>query len=269
MRIAHESMNCIFPTVQALTEYDYCLVHLLDESQDYLDNFYRASNDGREIILDNSIFELGEAYDEERYWFWIRDLQPTWTIIPDVLNDKDGTLKRLNEWFEKYPLTSSHTKPIAVVQGKNESEALACFDKLQRDPRVEKIGISFDSASHIHDKNMSKDELMHTHMKGRIDFLNKATNYGSSRDMMKPVHLLGCSLPQEVRYYNKYDSNVIDSIDTSSPIIHGFFGIKYEEVGLAKKHPQKLFELINEDVTLDQMSLMTYNMWKFRKFANG
>lgn len=254
-------MNDIFPAVQRMTDYDYCLVHLMDENEIYRRNFIDSARMGREIILDNSIFELGEAYDEGKYAYWLQYLRPTYTIIPDVLNSYEGTIDRMNAWFEKFPLTNNFTKPIAVVQGQNEDEALACFDQLQHDDRIAKIGISFDSASHIPNKDIPADERMHLHMEGRINFLLKAAR----GKINKPVHLLGCSLPQEMKYYRAI--NFIDSVDTSSPVVHGYFGIKFQQTGLSRKHPQKLFTLIDELVTVDQMTLIGYNTQVFREFC--
>lgn len=268
MKIFHESMNEIFPMVQKMTDGDYCLVHLMDENPTYASNFARASREGREMILDNSIFELGEAYNEERYAYWMQYLRPTYTIIPDVLNSYIGTMNRLQDWFHKFPLTRNFTKTIAVVQGNNEGEALACFDELQRDPRIDKIGISFDSASHL-EEGLSSKEKLKAHMKGRAAFLNKATDGGRKYGLNKPVHLLGCSLPQELYLYNKYDDGIIDSVDTSSPVVHGFMGIKITKDGLDDKHPQKLFTLIDETVTVDQAVLIGRNIHTFRKIANG
>lgn len=267
MKIFHEAPNSIFNFVQHLTDGDYCLVHLMDENEVYKKIFMEASASGREIILDNSIFELGEAYDEDRYVFWANTLRPTWTIVPDVLNSREGTMDRLAKFFENHPHINHITSPIAVVQGDTENEAIKCFKELQADDRVEKIGISFDSSSHLSNlKNVGKDEKMLMHMRGRIDFLSRVTNFGKDK-LNKPMHLLGCSLPQEMKYYTSFPQGMIDSVDTSSPIIHGYFGIKYEAVGLARKHPQKLFELINEDVTIDQRHLMAYNMAMFREFT--
>lgn len=268
MKIAHESMNCIFPMMQAMTDYDYCLVHLMDENPTYQYLFEDAAKKGREIILDNSIFELGEAYDENRYYYWVQALRPTYTIIPDILNDCDGTMARLNDWFKKFPDTLDFTKAIAVVQGQNQEEAIRCFHKLQDDPRVAKIGISFDSASHLKSE-LSPEEKMLAHMAGRIDFVNTVTKFGWNRSIKKPLHLLGCSLPQELKYYSSFDDGVIDSVDTSCPVVHGFMGIKIESVGLARKHPQKLFTLIDETVTPEQAALIGYNTHMVRSFANA
>ena len=58
IKIAHESPKSIFTDVQQVTDYDYALVHLFEEDEQYLEQFKVALRKGREVILDNSIFEL-------------------------------------------------------------------------------------------------------------------------------------------------------------------------------------------------------------------
>jgi len=77
MKIAHESPISIFNEIQKVTDYDYALVHLFEESPEYLQKFKDAVAAGREVILDNSIFELEEAFDSEKFAHWIQELNPT------------------------------------------------------------------------------------------------------------------------------------------------------------------------------------------------
>ena len=56
IKIAHESPKSIFNLVQKYTDYDYALVHLFEEDKEYLQYFKDAVAKGREVILDNSIF---------------------------------------------------------------------------------------------------------------------------------------------------------------------------------------------------------------------
>ena len=71
IKIAHESPKSIFEDVQKQTDYDYALVHLFEEDEEYLKQFKKAIAKGREVILDNSIFELEEAFDADRFTYWI------------------------------------------------------------------------------------------------------------------------------------------------------------------------------------------------------
>ena len=80
MKIAHEAPISIFEKVQELTSYDYCLAHLYNENDEYRSKFLQAKAKGREIILDTSVFELGHAFDQEKYVQIIKQLQPTYYI---------------------------------------------------------------------------------------------------------------------------------------------------------------------------------------------
>ena len=82
------------------------------------------------MLLDNSIFELGTAFDSERYAYWINKLLPTEYIIPDVLEDCNGTIKSAENWnfkldWNNVPHTQS--RMIGVVQGKNYGELVKCY----------------------------------------------------------------------------------------------------------------------------------------------
>ena len=99
MKIAHEAPLSIFDKVQALTDYDYALVHLFEENEQYWDKFVKAKKDGREVLLDNSIFELGTAFNGDTYADWIIKLEPDWYIVPDVLDNASATIDSFNNFY--------------------------------------------------------------------------------------------------------------------------------------------------------------------------
>jgi len=73
MLISHETPTRLLETSRGYNDYDYCLVHLLPINDQYR-AFYKDSIEmGRHVLLDNSIFELGEAYDSKEYAYWIKD----------------------------------------------------------------------------------------------------------------------------------------------------------------------------------------------------
>ena len=76
IKIAHEAPKSIFEDVQKVTDYDYALVHLLEEDEEYLTMFEKAIKKGREVILDNSIFELEEAFEAEKFAYWVDRIRP-------------------------------------------------------------------------------------------------------------------------------------------------------------------------------------------------
>lgn len=238
IKIAHESPKSIFKTIQSLTDYDYALVHLFEEDKEYLNLFKEAKKEGREIILDNSIFELEEAFDAERFAYWIKELEPTWYIVPDALEDSWKTCIQMASWNEKY--SSLPGKKIGVVQGKTYEEIKTCYEYMNSIANVDMIAISFDYSYY-------KESVPHPNkyvswMLGRVKLLGDLLRDGIINEK-KPHHLLGCGLPQEFAFYKDYEW--IYSLDTSNPVVHGIKGVPYTEQGLWSKESQKLFEMIN------------------------
>lgn len=266
MKIAHESPNSIFKIVQQVTDYDYCLVHLMDENYEYCEHYKKAKADGREIILDNSIFELGEAFDADRFAYWVKELQPDWYIIPDSLENKDKTISNYLEFSVLHKDLPG--KPIGVVQGKTYEELIECYTYLAGVPNIGMIAISFDYS--YYEKlypTLSKVQAWNV---GRRHFLFQLSKEESFNPDI-PIHLLGCSLPQEFEFYvdMKEETGMdIYSVDTSNPVVHGIKWIEYSSIGLLEKESIKLFELINENVTEQQIKIIKDNILKFREFCN-
>ena len=261
IKIAHESPKSIFNDVQKYTDYDYALVHLLEADEEYLDQFREAVKKGREVILDNSIFELEEAFDADKFAYWINELKPTWYIVPDALEDTKKTMSQMASWNMHYS-KSVYGKKIGVVQGKTYKQIVACYEYMDKIADVDMIAISFDYSYYT-------DSIPHPNkyvswMLGRIKLLGDLVRDGIINED-KPHHLLGCGLPQEFSYYSQYPW--IYSLDTSNPVVHGIKGISYGSDGLFSKERQKLHELINFEV--QDTNLILNNIHKFKWLTNG
>lgn len=259
MKIAHEAPISIFNEVDQLTDYNYALVHLLDENRAYRDKFMSLSSEGREIILDNSIFELGTAFNSDVFVDWVKDLQPTWYIIPDALEDKDKTLDQFDDWMTRHD--SAPGKKIGVVQGKNIDEVIECYNHMVK--YVDKIAISFDY-SFFESMFPYEQSKYISWLKGRVHLLHTLLKAGVI-DQSKPHHLLGCGLPQEFLYYRHYEW--IDSVDTSNPVVHGIMRKPYKAHGLDDKESIKLCELIDTEIDESQFNIIKYNISMFRGFC--
>jgi len=135
MKFYHESPLQFFESVQNNTDGDYALVHLFEEQPEYLQKFKEAVSKGRNVILDNSIFELGEAFDATRFSYWIDELKPTEYIIPDVLNNGPLTIKNCEEWIKTF---NNPGIKIGVAQGSTLEEfideLLIVLLKLEKKP---------------------------------------------------------------------------------------------------------------------------------------
>ena len=124
MKISHETPLCLLEDSIKFNNYDYCLPHLLDKEPGYEAYFRKAKERGRYIIMDNSLHELGEAYDHERLMYWVNELKPNEFIIPDVWEDYLQSIINAEIWMDYiYP---KGVELVAVVQAKTLHEASQC-----------------------------------------------------------------------------------------------------------------------------------------------
>lgn len=274
LKIAHEAPLSLMRDIRSVTDYCYALVHLFEDEtngSEYFDFFIESKLMGREVILDNSIFELGKAFDLTKYFNWIRCLKPTAYIVPDVLDDGAGTLRSFDHWMEVYgsQLKSDpeykDIKIIAVAQGNTFEDLYTCFDTLNKNPLVDKVAISFNYK--WYNEQFPESPTLEGWMKGRqlfVDIVKRLFN------PTKPVHLLGCSLPQEFSYYNKSGYEFIESVDTSNPVIHGLHKVPYLPYGLDDKISMKMVELFeSKKPWISELNVIYTNITKFKEFCNG
>lgn len=274
MLISHESPVSILKESLQYNDYDYCLVHLCEQIPEYYDFFKNSLKKGRHVLLDNSIFELGVSFDPIKYAKIIEELRPTEYIIPDALEDYKNTCESLENWLKEYKHLPG--KKIAVIQGKTYSELKDCLRFIYGTQSVHKIGISFDYSYYIElaDSFQTQTENLNKWEKyalGRNLFLQKLEHDVALPRNIK-YHLLGCSLPQEFKQAGMFGfiKNMFESVDTSSPVVHGIYNIKYDsKTGLSEKNSMKLADLINVQVTPEQLSTIKYNTEIFRQFIRS
>lgn len=268
IKIAHEAPKSIFRSVQSLTDYDYALVHLFETDLDYFNLFKRALLERREVVLDNSIFELGKAFNPKRFVYWINELRPTWYIVPDVLEDADGTIDNMKDWIENWmSKLTAPSKMIGVAQGKTFADVARCYEYMVKEARVDKVAISFDYG--CYEAEFPHSNKLISWALGRVKLLNYLDKQGIL-DRSVPHHLLGCAIPGEGIFYCSPEYNYIDSMDTSNPVVHGLKGISYKgPLGLTFKSSEKLYTLINSDVSLDQWKVIHSNIEEFKRLWRG
>ena len=131
IKVSHESPIALLPQSVEYNDYQYCLVHLMEEQDEYKEWFlekYRAKVPNGEILLDNSIFELKEAFDSEKYAVWCEKIQPNYYIVPDVLENGPATISNFSipsfTPFTTESIISEVLKPLKVcTNGANLSSA--------------------------------------------------------------------------------------------------------------------------------------------------
>lgn len=264
IKIAHEAPLCIMPHVREMTDYCYALVHLFEECSEYYDYFLESKKLGRTVLLDNSIFELGVAFDSDKFASWVEKLQPQEYIVPDSLEDTDTTIKNFDKWLSTYKDLPG--KKIGVVQGKTYKEIVECYKYLS--DKADKIAISFDYSYYL--VTALGINKYHQYCNGRYHLINSLLD-GGFINTNKPHHLLGCSLPVEFGFYgsNYAKYKFIDSLDTSNPVVNGMHNIKYESLGVKDKLSIKLIECFYvKSVKKEGLDLIDYNIKQFRNIAH-
>jgi len=240
---------------------------LFETEPTYYQFFEDSLAQGRQVLLDNSIFELGTAFEAGKYFEWIDKLKPTEYIIPDVLEDTLGTMDKALDWKENYwGKTPKNSKSIGVVQGKSYEDLVQCYDYLDNVIGVDKIAISFDYSYYLEICPHPNKWMGYT--LGRVQTLTRLLEDGVI-NTEKPHHLLGCALPIEFMFYRE-GFDWIESLDTSSPIVHALLGIGYEPGGLATKKSLKLIELLNTpEPSVATMHTINHNIKYFRSYVHG
>lgn len=261
--VSHESPVSLLDRSLTYNDYAYCLVHLMEENEQYRDWFLNINTrTGTEVLLDNSIFELKEAFDSTKYAGWIEKIKPNYYIVPDVLEDTHGTLTKWSEFNSLYSdVNAQLSEKIGVVQGKTWNDLIECYKFMSAN--ADYIAISFDYSYYTYTGTGSdKLQLWCT---GRQRFIQQLILDGIW-NWNKPHHLLGCSLAKEFRYYVDKSIYNIRSCDTSNPIVAALHGLKYNgDFGLKTKPSTLLADLINAKVSDSEIELVDYNTSQFKR----
>jgi hypothetical protein len=282
MLVAHEAPLSLMKSVREKTDYDYCLVHLLDESEEYKDFFFESKKMGRKIILDCSLYELGHAYDWEKYYSWILELGPDEYIIPDVFQDFSANIESFEKFLVKFDTNCTPGKRIGVIQGKNYQELKDSYEFM--DQHADKIAISFGYDYYWNEALANCDSSIYQAIisapknEVKIKGVWKPTAYSTFRPKLlkrfiddgvinfnKPHHLLGCGLPTEFSNYTSELYSFIESIDTSHPVLMGFYNKSYEITSnLEHKRLEKMVDIFDKNVDDEELNCIINNIEFFK-----
>ena len=260
VKISHEVPFCLLEKSKVFNDYDYCLPHLMDQNEEYRNFFYESKKQGRYIVMDNSLHELGEAYNTERLMHWIEEIKPNEFIVPDVWEDKNASCRNAKEWASI--LLPKNVLKVAVVQAKSIHEAHLCT-QAYKDLGYKKIAYSY-GASYYNDVCPHPNKDFGKAI-GRYMVINSLIE----DKLLSPkdrVHLLGTASPIEFGLYKNMEC--IESIDTSNPVMAGIEQKMYFDLGLPHKPEANMnnFQDIEEkDVNLE---FIEFNVRKFREI-NG
>jgi hypothetical protein len=240
-------------------DYDYCLPHLLDKSQQYNLFFTKAKKDKRFIIMDNGLFE-GVTHTIEDLLSKIEMLHPNIFIVPDAWNDSITTIRSAKHWMINYSkqLKELDVELMAVCQGRDMGELISTYQTLV-DLGYKHIAFNHSSIAY---QELGYEDPLKNQMYGRMEFIRRLVEKGTIHENYYH-HLLGCSLPQEFMAYK--DWKFIKSVDTSNPILVGAEGVRYADNGITFKPKDKLEHYFEKDLD-SQLEDIKFNVQKFKSF---
>lgn len=259
IKVSHEVPIKLLDDSVLFNDYDYCLVHLTEEHEEYKDFYVKSIKRGREVLLDNSIFELGEAFDSEKFAKAVEEIKPTYYVVPDVLQDYHATVDKFMSFEEDYDDLPGMR--IGVVQGKTWTELVNCYQYMSE--AADYVAISFDYDYYLTTGYSPESDKLELWCSGRQRLIQQLIDEGIWNHN-KPHHLLGCSLAREFKYYRNIPS--IRSCDTSNPIVAGIKGLRYYgDLGLLTKPSVKLADLIESELSDQQKVDIFHNVTKFKE----
>ena len=238
MYVSHESPISFLEESRSYNDYDYALVHLFETHPKYYQFFKDSIKLGRQVLLDNSIFELGESFDPEKFAKYAKELKPSFYIVPDVLEDGYATIKSFIEFTNKYPDLPG--LKIGAVQGKTYDEIVDCYKYMS--DFADYIAISFDFSYYII-TGTGKTKLERW-CDGRRRLIAQLKSDG---------------------IWNKS----IRSVDTSNPVVAGIKELRYNgDLGLTEKPSIMLADLIDHEVTDTEQENINYNVNQFKSIIS-
>ena len=249
-----------------LVDYQYCLAHRFLSDAAYRNYFYKYKDLGGEVYLDNSLYELGEAFDRSMYMKIICTLKPDYYFLPDVFNQTTSNIESQLSFFKNVdPVSYIDSKPVAVCHGMTPKDIISSFRILNSAlPDYAMIAIPFGSHAWLNEEDdpkylrKSKCENDSARMAAnRGIFLNRYYKTLKKRN----IHLLGCKGLREIPFINCLESaDFIRSIDTSLPVASA---LEDNEIKMDYK-PKFLIDK-NFDMPVKNADLVRKNVKDFRK----
>lgn len=272
MLISHEIPICLLEESLKFNDYDFILNHLLDKHPKYKE-FY-LNNSQRTSILDNSSYEYfinGQEFDEENFIKNIKELQPTYYLIPDVLMDSEKTMELFEKWkhINKYEFVNC--KKIAVVQGKTLKEWLDCYLFYWKNQQhFDKVAISFHYEFFKTLAGSYNEVEDISYALGRFNLLNFLVD--NDMIMKKPYHLLGSHIGGiEFCWYKQRQFNFIETIDTGYPVKFGIKKILTSDLKKQTKIKPNIIldDFIDKELTEIQIKTILKNIKTFKTQIYG
>ncbi|MCK4359785.1 MAG: hypothetical protein KAW92_13800 [Candidatus Cloacimonetes bacterium] len=234
------------------------------KNKKYQEKYLEKSLKGDFIIMDNGIFEYGNAAPLDDVIEAVEAVQAKEMILPDCYFDGEITIKRVMSALNE--LEKKSYRPIslmAVPQGKTQDEYMWCFSVLLTIKEINVIGFSYGAINKAFGRYKLPPSLLRPTV---ISYLNQHFDLGA---LNKEFHCLGIGgHPHEIEFLKKFE--FIRSIDSSKAFVSAVRGIDMKETLPANYViPERPDDYFNIQVSEDVVKLALKNIETMGRYNEG
>lgn len=229
-------------------------------------NFYKErAQKGDFVLLDTSVFELGESVAGEDLIKYALELGASEMVAPEVIGDALKSMERLSNFLRLCKEKKVGIPVLAVTQGNSFTELKDYFFKLNSLEGVSSLGIPFDiEYENLYPciKSLTLRRVLNRwYFVATVNLLARELNV-----TIKPTHLMGLSDGVELQLYR--DIPWIRSNDSSSAFVHGSAGILYNDRGLPCEKISTKLDFNSKLKTQTQYDSVMHNIRKLFNFID-
>lgn len=271
MKINCELPLCMLDENNTLNDYDFVLLHLLEDNLKYREYFInqRQEQPERPMILDNSAYEYffkNQTLDTDRFIYFINMLTPDFFVLPEVFGDMKGTLTSIETFMHSsYKINSDMSQFMFVPQGQHGDELAECLKRYKSKYQADAVAIpfhmkffaEFNVDQDIQDVFLEYYENITEDIKYAMGRVQWVRNNKELLKSFKYVHMLGSHCPVEIVFYKDFAS-----MDTGYPVKLGIVnGILFQE----KEKPNIIIDdFLDSSLPTSQQQLIKENILKFK-----
>lgn len=232
----------------------FCLAQHYIANKEYRDFFKARVAEGKWVTLDNGAGDFA-LITEDILLDCVKSLRPSEVIPPDVIFDKETTLKNYYSFIERLRNEDLLDKVeiFACPQGTTKEDWIECYKTFLADPLVKTIGLSKIAVPFAF-LGKKDDE-------GIAEARNLCYAFLKENNLLqKPLHCLGMGSPKEFLFYeNESYIRSTDSCYSCLSAINGFDWTKEQFTRI--KTPHDYFE---RTMSQEQIALAKSNADWFR-----
>lgn len=230
--------------------------------------FYReVRKAGKFVIMDNGAAEkVNPSWEELLHGY--DTTNPTEIILPDVVGNKDETLRRTSAAYDAFCQKDLHEKYqfMCVPQGSTFQEWLDCMDEMMTQECVTTLGVS---------KFVTKllsEELQNVNI--RLECVDAIKQTAKRHGIVCPqIHLLGCYYtPYEVGEIEAAFPGVVRSTDSAIAYVYSRNGLYLDQEERPDQNEINFSgdEIVpSRDGKMSALELLRYNMQKYADLCNN